>query len=68
MSDDPAKARYFVIALARLSGAAMVMIGLLMTRGTWGAPPLAGYLVLALGLADFVFVPRMLARRWRTRE
>lgn len=66
MSEDPARARFYVINFARLSGAALVMVGLVMTQGVSGMPPAAGYLVLAFGLVDFLLVPKMLARRWRT--
>ena len=65
--DARARNRYFAMTLARLSGAALAMFGLVITAGRFeGVPPAAGYVMLLVGLVDIVLVPRMLARRWRT--
>jgi hypothetical protein len=70
MSTDPdtlARNRYFVIAILRLFGVAMVVFGLVVTAGrVAGIPVVAGYALILIGLADFAVVPRLLARRWRT--
>lgn len=66
MSDDPAQARFFIIALLRLLGVAAVILGILVVRAIVGWPAPLGYALLAIGLADFFIVPLVLARRWRT--
>jgi len=66
MSNDPARARFFVIQTMRLSGVIMVMAGLAILNGVITLPDVAGYAVLAAGLADALVVPTLLARRWRT--
>ena len=65
---DPAAARFAVIQLMRLSGVAMVVLGI-MIAGRELLPQLpqwAGYLLIAVGLADVFVVPVMLARKWRS--
>jgi len=65
--DAIARNRYFVITLARISGAALALLGMVITAGRFeGVPPVAGYALLLIGLVDILLVPRMLARRWRT--
>lgn len=62
-----ARTRYFVMVLARLTGAALAVFGLVVTAGRFeGVPPLVGYVLLLIGLIDIALVPRLLARRWRT--
>ena len=65
--DAQARNRYFVMTAARISGAALALFGMVITAGKIaGVPPVAGYVVLLIGLADILILPRMLARRWRT--
>lgn len=73
MSDgrDPAMARFAVLQLVRLSGAVLVLLGVLVTSGkapAWltGAPVAAGYAFAAIGMFEFFALPRLLARRWRS--
>ncbi len=70
MTTDPdtlARNRFFVIAAMRLGGVAMLVIGLMVVAGRITAiPPVAGYALVLIGLADFLIVPRLLARRWRS--
>ena len=63
---DPARARYYLIAGHRLVGAAMLVLGMAVFAGAldWGTP--VGVVLLAFGFLDFLIVPRMLARKWRT--
>lgn len=67
MSDDPAKARFFVIQAMRWSGLAMVLAGLLIVLGKIDLPVEAGYVLLLVGLADALIMPSVLARAWKTR-
>lgn len=67
MTDDPARRRYFAIALLRLSGALLVMFGMVIAAGKFPSiPKPAGIVMILVGALDFALVPVMLARRWRT--
>jgi len=67
---DPAAARFWTIQLVRLSGVAMVVVGLLIQARRIEAladvPALAGYVLIGVGLIDVFVAPTLLARRWRT--
>lgn len=68
---DPAMARFAVLQLVRLSGAVLVLLGVLAVSGrapAWlaGLPVAAGYGLAALGMFEFFALPRLLARRWRS--
>ncbi|WP_420607173.1 hypothetical protein [Novosphingopyxis sp.] len=66
MSDDPAKSRFFIISIARLMGAITVIVGLCIFLGLIAAPKSVGVVLILLGFADFVFIPRFLSAQWRT--
>ena len=66
MSDDPAKTRFFIISIARLLGAVTEVFGLLIFIDLIDAPKPVGVVLILLGFADFVFVPRFLSAQWRT--
>ncbi|HKT85429.1 MAG TPA: hypothetical protein VJQ77_05015 [Novosphingobium sp.] len=63
---DPAAARFAVIQAVRLSGVAFVIVGMLAASGRLALPAWTGYPLLAVGLADVLIVPQLLARKWRT--
>ncbi|WP_068074870.1 hypothetical protein [Novosphingobium lentum] len=68
---DPAVARFAVLQLIRLSGAALVLIGVLILSGKFTplafVPPVAGYAIAAIGMVEFFWVPLLLARAWRSK-
>jgi hypothetical protein len=64
--EDLVRKRWGLINLARLSGVALVVIGILGLREVWDYPEPAAWLLLALGLLGIFVVPRILARKWRT--
>lgn len=66
VSDEAARNRWMVINLARLGGAAMVVVGLLITAGRVPAPQWVGYPLIAVGLFAVFLVPQLLARKWRS--
>ena len=70
MNGDPAKAKFAAIQLARLSGVALVLVGLLVNADRLpalsGLPDAAGLVLIGIGLVDFFAVPTLLARRWRS--
>ena len=68
MKDDPAKARFLVINLVRLTGVAMILVGVLATQKRIELPDAAAYLLIVLGLLEVFVFPRLLARRWRSPE
>lgn len=63
---DPAKARFFALALIRLSGALMVLFGLLITERRVELPWILGVVLTVFGFFDVFVMPNLLARRWRT--
>jgi hypothetical protein len=68
---DPAMGRYFALQVVRASGAVLVLLGVLVQAGKGpgplaALPPLAGIVMALAGLWDFFFLPRIVARRWRT--
>ncbi len=59
--------RFLVINIVRISGAIMLTLGLaIIARGLFGLPAAAGYLLFLVGLADFMLVPLLLAKRWKS--
>jgi hypothetical protein len=66
MSDDPAKPRFLVIQMLRLSGVAFVLVGLAILNGVIELPEIAGYVILGIGLLDTLVAPILLSRVWKT--
>ena len=64
--DTLARNRVLAMGLARVIGALLWLMGLLtvLERTDW--PEWSGWLALGAGLVIFLFVPREMARRWRT--
>ena len=69
---DPAAARFAVLQAVRLSGALIALAGVLVASGNvaWlrSVPPFVGMPLVLVGMADFFFVPPLLARRWKSRD
>lgn len=63
---DPAAPRFAILSLARLAGALLTALGLVVSAGRLAVPPLVGWPMVLGGIAMFLLVPRALARRWRT--
>ena len=63
---DPAKARFIALALIRLSGALMVLFGLLITERRVDLPWILGVVLTVFGFFDVFVMPKLLARRWRS--
>lgn len=65
--ESKAKQRYFVISILRLSGAVMIAIGLaIYANGLWDMPKGAGLIIVIIGIFDFIAVPVILSRRWKS--
>lgn len=68
MTDDDklARQRFFAISLLRLAGAGFAVLGLVTVAGRTTLPPVVGILFVLFGVADFLLVPRWLARKWKS--
>lgn len=62
-----AKKRFFMLNIARLSGAITATIGLAIGAGRLfpDSPLLLGHLLLILGLAEFFLLPVLLKKGWQ---
>lgn len=63
---DPARARFFILQAIRWSGVALVVIGLMTIQRRIDLPQKAGYALLLAGLFEALFLPTLLARRWKS--
>ncbi|MFM5886224.1 MAG: hypothetical protein ACKOQ3_13030 [Novosphingobium sp.] len=63
---DPAKQRFIVLQLLRLSGAFFALLGLLVIARKVDLPIVAGYVFLVVGFVDLFVVPLLLAKRWKS--
>lgn len=65
-----AKKRYMALSLVRMSGAALVLVGLLfaLDKVEIAQPPrhFIGVVMIVLGMADFFVMPKILANRWKS--
>jgi len=70
MSEEEALARrrFTMLSLIRLGGAACLTLGLLATGGKIVVPQIAGIVLVLLGLAGFLIIPRSLARKWKSEQ
>lgn len=65
---DPAIARFFVLQAIRLFGALLALAGVIVLSGRLEAiPPTAGYVLFVAGAAEFFAVPRLFAKRWKSK-
>ena len=66
---DPARARFLILNLVRLGGVALAFVAVSIMAKHWVEPAeLIGGVLLVAAAVDVLFVPRLLARRWRTPE
>ena len=65
--ETTAQRRFIVLNLVRITGAIMLVIGLaIIGNGLFGLPEAVGYLLFLIGIADFILVPRLLAKKWKS--
>ena len=65
--ETKAQQRFLVLNFIRISGAIMLVIGLaVIGNGLFGLPVAAGYALFAVGIADFILVPLLLAKKWKS--
>ncbi|QSB44563.1 hypothetical protein IDJ81_14925 [Tsuneonella flava] len=65
-NEDKARGRYIIINALRLSGVAIVILGLLIHEGLFDLPQWISWPLLAIGLIEVFVTPQILARMWRT--
>ncbi len=66
-SETVAKTRFFVLNLVRLSGAILIALGLgIIANGFMDLPVEAGYAAFAVGVFEFVVLPIILSRKWKS--
>lgn len=65
-SNDPAVARFWMLQLMRVGGALLVMAGVLIASGRVPGPQVLGFGLLLFGMFEFFWLPRVLARRWKS--
>jgi hypothetical protein len=67
---DPAVARFAILQLVRLSGAVLLLLGVVLLSGkvAWlpRLPDVIGYILIGVGMIEFFVVPLILAKRWRS--
>lgn len=61
-----AKKRFIALNLIRITGLICVLLGVAVAQGVIDLPRLLGLALAAFGLYDFFFMPRMLAKRWKS--
>jgi hypothetical protein len=66
MTEAQAKSRFLMIQLVRLTGVAMVLIGLLIALGKVNVPSPAGFVLIGAGMIETFVLPMLLARGWKT--
>jgi len=64
---DPARSRFILLTVLRVSGVALMLCGMgVMVKGMMQQSDLIGGMIFAIGCIEGLILPRMLARRWRT--
>lgn len=61
-----ARQRYIILNAVRIGGLGMLLVGVAIARGVVDGPYALGVVLAVAGLLDFFFLPRLLARRWKT--
>lgn len=67
--DEQTKAQYrfLIINICRITGAVMLVLGLaVISREAFGLPKAVGYVLFIVGMADFLLVPVLLSKRWKS--
>lgn len=68
MNDDPARARWLAIQAVRWTGLGVFLLGMLVYSRKIDLPMEAGYVLIAVGLIDALFMPTLLVRKWKSRQ
>jgi hypothetical protein len=63
---DPARQRFVVLTIVRLSGVAIAILGMAILAGKVDLPAVAGYVLTAVGALDALVVPVVLIKAWKS--
>lgn len=64
---DPARARFFILALLRFSGVVIAFVGIAIVMKRIVEPAdIVGTALMAIGAFEVILLPTLLARRWRS--
>ncbi|MXO89458.1 hypothetical protein [Pontixanthobacter aquaemixtae] len=61
-----ARNRLLFISFTRLIGLAMIVVGSLILAGRIEWPQFVGYVLIAIGAAETIIIPRLLVKVWRS--
>lgn len=65
--DQRARSRFFIIGAIRLAGAITIALAVAVTFGRFKQVPAElGYVLLLLGMVEFLILPQMLVKRWKS--
>lgn len=64
IADAQARQRLIILTALRFSGIALVMAGFAIVRGVIDLPWAVGAVFAVVGMLEFFFLPRFIARRW----
>lgn len=64
-AEAQARQRLIVLNLVRFSGVALVMVGFAIVRRVIDLPWVVGAVLAIVGLLEFFFLPRIIARSWK---
>lgn len=65
---DPARNRFFLLTVLRLSGALFALAGVAVLGHRLPLPETAGYVLVVLGAFDATVAPILLARAWKRQD
>lgn len=65
--ETKAQYRFLVLNIIRITGAVMLVLGLaIIAKGVFDLPKAAGYVLFIVGIIDFMLVPLLLAKKWKS--
>lgn len=67
-ADQRDRQRFVILNVVRFSGVGLVMFGIAAARGLVGLPWAVGAVLAVVGLLEFFFLPRFIARRWKAAD
>jgi len=66
-AETRAQYRFLIINLCRITGAIMLVVGLaVIAREAFGLPKALGFGLFLVGMIDFMLVPVLLSKRWKS--
>ena len=67
LEETKAQQRFLILNFVRIVGAIMLVIGLaVIGNGLFGLPISVGYVLFLVGIAAFILVPLLLAKKWKS--